>query len=60
MTLETDIDNYIYEIMMPYMIYLKMILSDKKVYKKLKNSKDEKLNLYFLMEIIKKKIEGLE
>ena len=65
------IDNYVYELMMPYIIYLRTLLSDKKIYKRLKKKKSkeveveaeevetEKLNLYLLMEIIKKKIEGL-
>lgn len=56
------INKYVYDLMMPYIIYLRMLLSDKKIYNRLKKNKnieDEKLNLYFLMEIIKKKIEGL-
>ena len=58
------IDTYIHKLMMPYILYLNMILSDDKVYKKIKkhekNNGINKTNLYFLMEIIKKNIENLD
>lgn len=58
------INKYIYKIMMPYIIFLKLILSDDNVYKKFRRNQKKfnqedlnKINLYFLMEIIKKQIE---
>jgi len=61
------IDNHIMNIFLPYIIYMKIILSDDKIYKKIKKNQKNLdksefniINLYFLMEIIKKKIEGLD
>ncbi len=63
-TKDEFVNNYIYKIMMPYILFLKIMLSDDKIYKKLKkNDKiDQKelnnINLYFLMELIKKQINN--
>lgn len=57
------IDRFIEDLFVPYIVYLKMTLSEDEIYKKLKKNKtieSEKINLYFLMEIIKKKIELLD
>ena len=58
------IDTYIHKLMIPYILYLNIVLSDDNVYKKLKkhdkNNGINKTNLYFLMEIIKKNIENLD
>ena len=58
------IDDYINKLMMPYILYLNMILSDENVYKKIrkqkKNNGINKTNLYFLMEILKKNIENID
>ena len=54
------LDAYIIKLFMPYIIYLKMVLSDDEIYKNLKKNLKKKnfnlINLYFLMEIIKKNI----
>lgn len=58
------VNNYIYKIMMPYILFLKIMISDDKIYKKLRKNdiKDQKeynnINLYFLMELIKKQINN--
>lgn len=58
------VNNYIYKIMMPYILFLKIMLSDDKIYKKLRKNDeiDQKecndINLYFLMELIKKQINN--
>jgi len=58
------IDDYIYKLMMPYIVYLKFLLSNKNVYKKIKknisNHDLNKIDLYFLMEVIKKQIECIQ
>ena len=63
----TFIDNHIMNIFLPYIIYMKIILSNDKIYKKIKRNQKNLntselniINLYFLMEIIKKKIEVLD
>ena len=54
------IDAYIIKLFLPYIIYLKMVLADDEIYKNLKKNIKKKdsniINLYFLMEIIKKNI----
>lgn len=63
-TKDEFVNNYIYKIMMPYILFLKIMLSDDKIYKKLKKNVkiDQKelnnINLYFLMELIKKQINN--
>ena len=58
------IEAYISRLLMPYVLYLNMILSDNDNYKKIKKQKKNdglnKINLYFLMEIIKKNIENMD
>ena len=55
------IQKFIFELLMPYFLYLYLIMSDNSIYKKIKKTKSKikmnQINLYFLMEIIKKKIE---
>jgi hypothetical protein len=54
------LDAYIAKLFIPYIIYLKIVLSDDEIYKNLKKNIKKKdfnmINLYFLMEIIKKNI----
>ena len=60
---DENIDKFINDLFIPYIIYLKMTLSEDEIFKKFKKNKtieSEKINLYFLMEIIKKKIELLD
>ena len=61
MTTKTEIiDNFIYDLMMPYITYLKITLENDNIYERLitdiDNNKTNEINLYVLMEIIKKKI----
>ncbi len=55
------VDNFIYKTMMPYILYMKLMLNDDEIYEKLKSNQNqtnpEKINLYFLMEVLKKRIE---
>ena len=60
---DESINRFIEDLFVPYIVYLKITLSEDEIYKKLKKNKtieSEKINLYFLMEIIKKKIELLD
>ena len=54
------LDAYITKLFLPYIIYLKVVLSDDEIYKNLKKNIKKKdfnlINLYYLMEIIKKNI----
>lgn len=54
------LDAYIIKLFLPYIIYLKVVLSDDEIYKNLKKNIKKKdfnlINLYYLMEIIKKNI----
>jgi len=50
------IENFIFNLLLPYMIYLKLYLSNDKIYKKLRRNKSDnhfnEFNLNFLKEII--------
>ena len=59
-TKDEIIDKFIYDLMMPYITFLKITLSEDSVFDKVKkdidNNKLSETNLNFLMELIKKKI----
>ena len=54
------LDAYIIKLFLPYIIYLKIVLSNDEIYNNLKKNIKKKdfnlINLYYLMEIIKKNI----
>jgi hypothetical protein len=60
------INNHVSKLLLPYYFYLYIMMSDDNIYKKIKKNQKKKdkelneINLYFLMEIINKKIEGLD
>jgi len=63
MSKDECINKFIEDLFIPYIVYLKITLSKDETYKKLKKNKtieSEKINLYFIIEIIKKKIELLD
>ena len=64
---DESIDEYINSLFLPYYIYMKLLMNEDNIYNKIKKNQqgsDSKelniINLYFLMEIIKKKIECID
>jgi hypothetical protein len=61
------IEKHLNSLFFPYYFYMKSLMYDDKIYKKLRknqkgsdNKELNEINLYFLMEIIKKRIEGID
>lgn len=57
---DDEINEFIYKLMLPYMYILKIILTKDDNFEKIKNNNQNKININFLEEIIKKHINNID